>query len=121
MKFGYFVGYVLGNIVANNKPMMMEEFMNKYHIENTQDVVLVSTEDKQLAENARFWITKQALIFIHGESSQKVLNFQKQVIDKKTGYLDFFSSNNKEGKLDGKLPMHLMEFVFKLQSGELHD
>ncbi len=114
MKVGYFVGYVEengeGKIVTSEHEMMLEEFMEKFKIDDPQNVVGPFMSPDGMAKMKES-LVRLALVKIHGSSDPKKVSAARNTnLFKMKGPL--------MGDLGGKLGITLMKFVADLTGRE---
>ena len=116
MKAGYNVGLDRNKqrIVVGTEYQMMEEFMEQFHIESSQDVIS-NIQDKDEAKRLQKELTKSLVYFFHGSIDPKLVSIARNT--------SLFEMRGMEfGDFDGDLKnISLMEFVYHWQSGDLSE
>lgn len=112
MKAGYNVGLDRNKqrIVVGTEYQMMEEFMEQFHIESSQDVIS-NIQDKDEAKRLQKDLTKSLVYFFHGSIDPKLVPIVRNT--------SLFEMRGMEmGDFDGDLRnISLMEYVYHLQEG----
>jgi len=107
MKAGHFVGYKDGKIVTDSEFLIMEEFMHKYGITETTNIV-GPYKDANYAAKMCDALVRAGLIYIHGSDNPKTVSAARNT--------NLFEPKGPAvGDIGGKLGMSLMEFVGKLK------
>jgi len=113
MHAGHFVGYIKdkGRIVTDAEFLMLEEFMQKYGITDTTNIV-GPYQDKVYATKMRDALVKTCLIYIHGSDNPKIVSSARNT--------SLFETRGPlVGDIGGKLDMSLIEFVGRLKPEHL--
>jgi len=113
VKYGYFVGYTedhgQGKIVGNNEPMMMEDFMQQYGIQNSEDFVwLQETATLEYAQQFKKSLVNCCLIYLHGSADPRVCSAARN-----TGLFGFHGP--AMGDIGGKMNLKLRDFIAYLK------